>query len=66
MYLISRDKVNSIVEKYEAKVTNDTTPKQMLEIIKDIVFEAINSVDTGAIIRIVKDHARDEDRVKFY
>jgi hypothetical protein len=47
--IISKIKVNSIVNQYSQQITNNTTPNQLLDIVKEIVYQCINSIDISEI-----------------
>ncbi|MFA5385530.1 MAG: hypothetical protein WC364_12915 [Eubacteriales bacterium] len=53
--LIRKHVVDNIVDEFKEKVTSETTPQEILEIIKNIVYESINSIDANLLWDVVEE-----------
>jgi hypothetical protein len=53
--LIREEVIERIIENLDIKVTNETTPEEMLQVIKKVVFEAINSIDENEVYKIISE-----------
>jgi len=55
MSFISEMTLDSLIKELEIKVTNETTPEEMLQIIKKLIVAAVNSIDTKALYEVVEE-----------
>jgi len=51
--LISKKKIDNIVQKFSKEITSETTSEQLMEIIQKIIYQSINSIDISVISNIV-------------
>lgn len=51
--LISKKKIDNIVQKFSKEITSETTSEQLIEIIQKIIYQSINSIDISVISNIV-------------
>ena len=51
--LISKKKIDNIVQKFSKEITTETTSEQLMEVIQKIIYQSINSIDISVISNIV-------------
>ena len=51
--LITKKKMDEIVQKFSTGITTETTPEQLLEVISKIIYSSINSIDKSALSNLV-------------
>lgn len=60
--LVSQRTIEQIIQQKGIRVTNDTTPEELLEIVKVLLVETINSIDETALHRAVMEKLERELR----